>query len=336
MLINPEQMKARKTSRKHPDYLMRAVWHDYRRPSDYLITFTASPDLPPLSQIIQTESSPKLRADTRLLPIGVLVSKIINILPGEFPHIIVRDFVIMPDHVHIALSVMERTDIHLGKIISSLKGKITSLYRESFPNSPLTLEKRSIWTKGFNDKIAVNPDMFDNFKRYINENPLRAFIRKAHPEFFTKGWMVEIVGKNYEVFGNPLLLRHPIKGGVQYSRRFTDAEKQNRLNRIHEVIRQGGVLVSPFIHAKEKELMEEGIINGASLILIRERGFPERFKPEGRLFDLCKEGRLLIIALNGYSTRNEKVTRSECLSMNELARLIAADQFSMEPGASLP
>lgn len=58
-------------------------------------------------------------------------------------------------------------------------------------------------------------------------------------------------------------------------------------------------------------------------------GLPERFKPSGREFELCSEGRLLIIAPDFYQTRKVELKRDLCLHGNEIADKIANGAVDM-------
>jgi len=55
-----------------------------------------------------------------------------------------------------------------------------------------------------------------------------------------------------------------------------------------------------------------------SLILIRPEGFPPLYKPGGRYFDLCAQGRLLVLSPFLHTGRHQPLTRERCLHMNRL------------------
>ena len=102
---------------------------------------------------------------------------------------------------------------------------------------------------------------------------------------------------------------------------------------MHRTILNDGILVSPFIHAEEKKIRDWAMDNGGVLIYIIHKRFPERYKPSGKLFELCSEGRVLIIS---YPTniqeeeyiRNKGVpSRTLCEKMNDFALEIATRQF---------
>lgn len=87
----------------------------------------------------------------------------------------------------------------------------------------------------------------------------------------------------------------------------------------------GGVLVSPFISKKEKNIRAEATELDGKFILITNAPFKEREKPSGKDFELCAKGRMLIIA----PAEELEYSRTACMKMNALAAAIAcADQQS--------
>lgn len=83
-------------------------------------------------------------------------------------------------------------------------------------------------------------------------------------------------------------------------------------------------LSPPFISQKEKAVREAGLRAGASIIHLLDNGFPPRYKPSGRDFGLCCEGRLLEIAPVEYSSQKKPLRRETALALNDLAMAIAA------------
>lgn len=83
----------------------------------------------------------------------------------------------------------------------------------------------------------------------------------------------------------------------------------------------GGVLVSPFISKREKEIRYEAEQAGGRLILITHDAFGDRYKPAAHDFALCAEGRMLIISL--ARPPKPSLSRPDCMEMNALAALIS-------------
>ena len=61
---------------------------------------------------------------------------------------------------------------------------------------------------------------------------------------------------------------------------------------------------------------------GHSLILLQENGFTDLAKPGGARFDACAEGRLLILAPWEHRNQHLTISRSQCLLLNDMARVI--------------
>ncbi len=87
------------------------------------------------------------------------------------------------------------------------------------------------------------------------------------------------------------------------------------------------MLIGAFISDSEKEVRDRAIECGAKVIQIQWYGFEDRKKPSGRFFDLCGAGRLLIIAVHPYITRQAQIRRDQCLAMNKIASMICAADF---------
>ena len=67
-------------------------------------------------------------------------------------------------------------------------------------------EKATLWEKGYNDKILFNYTTLSKWKAYLEDNPRRLAIRRAHPDFFRVRFGVEVAGRKYAAIGNRFLL----------------------------------------------------------------------------------------------------------------------------------
>lgn len=162
------------------------------------------------------------------------------------------------------------------------------------------------------------PRSLDTIYRYIRENPRRLAVRREHPEFFRRVNALRIGDSTYNAYGNFQLLDCPFKEQVIIHRK--DSPETRRLNREKWIYTgsNGGVLVSPFISASEKTIRDEAESVGARFIHIVGQPMEERYKPAGREFRLCEEGRFLIISAGLPGP----LTRPVCLAMNALANQI--------------
>ena len=85
---------------------------------------------------------------------------------------------------------------------------------------------------------------------------------------------------------------------------------------------RGAVLVTPGISPGEKAVVSAALEQGASLVILRENGFAEFEKPYGRYFEACAAGSLLLLSPWEYHTDRRTISRSQCLFLNDMARVI--------------
>ena len=90
------------------------------------------------------------------------------------------------------------------------------------------------------------------------------------------------------------------------------------------IAEDGAILVSPSISPAEKKVMRAAFDAGYPLIIILENGFSPLWKPGGKQFDACAEGRLLLVAPWPHHNEHKTITRNQCLQLNDLAREIAS------------
>lgn len=134
--------------------------------------------------------------------------------------------------------------------------------------------------------------------------------------------LILMPGVQYLDFRNPEIV------AVRVCRRFTEEEAEKYRESCLARSEDGAVLISPFISSKEKEIMKSAMDAGGKLIIIRKEGIPPLFKPPGKFFDYCAEGKLLYLAPWEYDTRNSPITRQECVEMNTMAEIIATSNIT--------
>jgi hypothetical protein len=120
-----------------------------------------------------------------------------------------------------------------------------------------------LFERGYNDLIAKGYDMLPRMTAYINDNPRRLTVKRAHPDNFRVRFDIEVGGQTYAAIGNRFLLHHPEKVQVQLSRSLTDEQINERVQYYLSRARQGAILVSPAISTSSSPL--GGLPNSASL-----------------------------------------------------------------------
>lgn len=312
--MNYQQIKPLRETGKH-SYHRRAFAHDYYAPFIYHII---------LKKARGCEAFGTIDGDARIAPgkpgcarikengLGKIIAKTILHFPYEFPIIKILQFCVMPDHVHILLQILYRSDKHLDFYIDTLEKLIASKSGKSLED---------IFEEGYCDKPLYDNRSLDGLFRYIRENPHRLAMRRQYPQFFQRARNIQIGERQYEAYGNLFLLRNPDKEAVKISRKDSPEAIAEKTERWLDEASRGTVLVSPFISPREKEIRAKAEAQDASIILVTHEAFPERFKPSEHDFTLCSAGRLLFLSL-GLPAKTP-LDRSTCLAMNALAAEIA-------------
>lgn len=297
-----------------PQYHKRAFAHNYHAPFIYHII---------LKKQSGCDVFGVVRGDARIAPgvlgcayiedtaLGRVIAKKVVLIQREYPELQVYQYKVMPDHVHIILRVKVWTEMHLDSYIDSLMDNIAASYSEAMGKE---ISKNSIFQAGYCDKPLLRGRNLDTLFQYIRENPHRLAMRMQFPQFFRTLRNLRIGDKDYAAYGNLFLFRNPDKDAVRVRRHFTPDEVGQKKAAWLSGASQGTILISPFISSEEKEIRAEAEAMGAKIILITHEAFDERFKPAGHNFDLCSQGRLLIISLG--LPQGTPISRSLCNKMN--------------------
>lgn len=311
-----------------PRYTRRAWWHDYHSRCIYMITLTCASGMPPLSIVDGKPWVPKV-TETEL---GNAIVEEMRIMCQQYEELSILKKVIMPDHIHFILKVNDHTDYHLGTPISGLKGACSRRLWELSTN----FNRIPLFRPNYHDRILTKSGQLDIMRNYIYDNPRRLLVKRENPDLFSRGNIVKIDGVEYDTLGNIFLLRNPLIEQVRVSRKFTQEQLTALDKKWKFTISEFGTLVSPFISPVEKVYRDLCIDNGGSLIMLEDNGMADRFKPGGKYFDLCAQGRLLIIAPREYVMQRNQITREKAMELNSLAAKLAAGKFDLQLRSALP
>jgi putative transposase len=89
--------------------------------------------------------------------------------------IVVHDFVVMPNHVHILMTVPG--EMSLEKAMQLIKGGF------SFRANRELGFRGEIWQRGFSDVRVVDERSFQQHKEYIENNPVKAGLANSLEEY---------------------------------------------------------------------------------------------------------------------------------------------------------
>lgn len=132
------------------------------------------------------------------------------------------------------------------------------------------------------------------------------------------------------MIGNPFLILNPFIVQALHSSRRTQEENSRQYKKCLTNIERGGVTIGTFFAHREKELRDKAIATGCSLILMQGNGFRELYAPPQPYFDLCTQGRCLIIGEENYRTASTSDIREHNRAMNALAARIASGEACLQ------
>ena len=123
-----------------------------------------------------TIGRPQNPQDVDLSKYGRIAEEAIKNIPSIYPSLTVDHYGIMPDHIHLLLTVC--SDDHgrpmvaptMSRVVQQLKGYITKRIGHS------------IWQKLFFDHVIRNRKDYEEHMKYIDENPMRWHYDKLYTD----------------------------------------------------------------------------------------------------------------------------------------------------------
>ena len=125
-----------------------------------------------------------------------------------------------------------------------------------------------LWSRNYNDHILEGRGELNRWFQYLQDNPRRLALRRAHPDFFRVVFDINIAGQTYAAIGNRFLLSYPEKQQVQCSRSLTDEQIEDTVKQMLAKARRGAVLVSPAISKGEQAVMRAALEAHLPLIFL--------------------------------------------------------------------
>ena len=346
--MKKETYKAQKpfAGEKKPSMLRRCVGHDYASRQIYMITMVTEGRRPLFGQVVGKSDAPAGSDNEpriELSPLGQRVNDEWWAASLHHPEVKVLALQMMPDHLHGILFVKEQMEKPLGMLLRGFKQSCNRHYRElvlgispSVPSVALTTQQTQLkkdrrnedrsrgllFARGYNDKLLLREGQLETWIHYLNDNPRCLLMKREHPDLFRVQRNMEAAGMTFSAIGNRFLLDRPMRLQVQCSRRLSEAEIQEQVALFLTAARQGAVLVSPAISPGEKAVMRAAFNEGLPLIYLQENGFTDLAKPGGTRMEACARGQLLILAPWEHHNEQLTISRSQCLKLNDIARLL--------------
>ena len=187
---------------------------------------------------------------------------------------------------------------------------------------PVFTEMPFIRSMGHNTQLP-------NTIRYLDMNPQRLATKRLKPGYFRVQREIMIGGRSYDGVGNTMLLTAETYAVVHVRNLMVkaadngDAEPlRNYKNSCVLAARKGAVMVSPFISEHEKQVMQVLLREQLPFVYLADNGFRDYYKPVDALFDACAAGRVLILSPWTYDSGKRKISRADCMALNNMAEEI--------------
>ena len=146
----------------------RLQGYDYNTPGAYFLTICVNDRKCLLSRVVGTGvlDGPKIQ----LLPYGRIAAKYIDQFNAFYSDLSVEDYVIMPNHIHILLRVLEMSS---EKPSATIQNSVISRFVSTFKRFCNKEYGENIWQARSYDHIIRDQLDFDKHLKYIYENPFK-------------------------------------------------------------------------------------------------------------------------------------------------------------------
>ncbi len=146
---------------------LRLEGYDYSQNGAYHITICTKNKEQILCEIVGDGLCAVPKTD--LTDTGKMVENSIVYI-NKYPDITVDKYVVMPNHVHMLISIYNedegKTDIDIPEIIKRFKSYTSNLFGDE------------LWQRSYNDHIIRGQQDYDEIWQYIDENPLKWNLKK--------------------------------------------------------------------------------------------------------------------------------------------------------------
>ena len=331
----------------------------------YHVTLKIPSCEPLLGELVIPENDPtKAWVDYSDLGRALLDYQVDNV--AHYPEIQILHYCLMPDHLHAIWYVRKAMPRSISSAVRGFwqgakkAGRAYSYFSSIRPESDSGKQKKITREIAENlrglisdTEYAALPPVFTDMPhirpmgqrrqlpatlRYIDMNPQRLATMRLMPGFFRVQDNIEIAGRIYSGVGNagllekkryvPVHVRHTM---IDAAVKGNDQPLRDYMNSCARAAQQGAVMVSPFIHEKEREVLIYLLAEGYPIIYLADNGFRDYYKPSDGLFDSVAEGKVLILSPWPYDPKKRHITRPDCVALNKMAEEICDSLSSISP-----
>ena len=136
---------------------------DYSNAGCYHVTICTHDKAMLFGSVIHPDGAP---AYVDLSDLGAICEDAVSLIHGRFPGVQVLNHIVMPNHVHLLLSLQGPDAPALGCVVQFLKAQVT---REARLGNPDFV----VWQARYHDHIVRGEADFLRTWEYIDENPIK-------------------------------------------------------------------------------------------------------------------------------------------------------------------
>ena len=298
---------------------------DYRGRAIYHFTLPVEARYP-LFGVLEGESAEK--AFVKLNPFGRQVCRMLSGLAQFYEQkgyaLKVLTQMVMPDHVHLVIQVLEPLPQSIGAVVRGFKSACTKIYKEEYFSSGenaakvhgeeeeapvhfarIFAGKGSIWQQDpayYHERILHAPGQLRRMIDYVKDNPRRLWLKNRNPDLFRLHRHTEAHGLSFTSMGNHFLLDWPDRQAVEVSRSAVAEQVEERLRMVLAGAHNGAVTYTAAISKGEQHIARTLREQGYPLVVLLNDGFPKEgspheryYKPGGVYFEACSRGQLLLL-----------------------------------------
>ena len=308
----------------------------------YHVTLTIPSREPLLGSLCCPDNDPT-KAFVERTELGKEIVYIIGSIHHYRPQIRLLQYCLMPDHVHFILYVQQTMPYSIKSVVRGFwqaakkagreYSNILSISPNAIRDNEQNRDNQQSLPSIFSEMPFIRPmsrrGQLDTMMQYVKMNPQRLATKRLKPGFVSVQEGIEIEGRMYAGVGNtklllaakfaPVHVRHTMIDKAVHG---DDKPLRDYMNGCVLAARQGAVMVSPFIHEKEREVLTVLLTEEHPIIYLADNGFRDYYKPSAGLFDAVAAGQVLILSPWEYDPAKKHVSRADCVAMNHMAEEI--------------
>ena len=294
---------------------------DYRGRAIYHFTLAVEERYPLFGTLVgESAETAHVKLNAFGLRVCRMLSGLAQFYKGKGYALKVLAQMVMPDHVHLIIQVLEPLPQSIGAVVRGFKSGCTKVYKEEFYYSGenaaevhgeaqmngeaqthaaevhreapvhfarIFAGRGSIWQQDaayYHERILHAPGQLRRMIDYVKDNPRRLWLKSHNPDLFKLHRHTDAAGLSFTSMGNHFLLNWPDGQMVEMSRSATNEQLQERLRSVLAAAHDGAVTYTAAISKGEQLIARSLREQGYPLVVLLNDGFPQEGSPHERYY----------------------------------------------------